>query len=90
MIRRPPTLLVPTRGEIEAAWQAARGNKSEVVLYECLFYMCNYLCLIICTVAMFLFKSYNSPFIGIKGRNVWRVFLELLDSSVDWIILVRP
>jgi len=29
MIRRPPTLLVPTRGEIEAAWQAARGNKSE-------------------------------------------------------------
>ena len=55
MIRRPPTLLVPTRGEIEAAWQAARGNKSEVVLCECLFYICNYLCLTICTEAITLF-----------------------------------
>ena len=92
MIRRRPTLLVPTRGEIEAAWQAARGNKSEVVLCECLFYICNYLCLTICTEAMlfFSFKSYNSPFIGIKGRNIWRVFWEFLDSSVDRVVLVRP
>lgn len=40
MIRRPPTLLVPTRGEIEAAWQAARGNKSEVVLFVDVYFTC--------------------------------------------------